>query len=62
MKGQCQELPELRRSLPEKHKHQLLVLVGQMICQHLSAQESREETTTKTGHEAIAQVRAAGVH
>jgi hypothetical protein len=38
------------------------VLVGQMICQYLTTQESREETTTKTGHETVAQVTPAGVH
>ena len=56
MKEQCQELPELRMSLPEQHKHYLLVLVGQMICQYLTAQEAKEETTTKTEHEVVTQV------
>jgi hypothetical protein len=32
------------------------VLVGQMICQYLTAQEGREETTTKTEHNVVTQV------
>ncbi len=62
MKGQCQELPELRKNFPEQHKQQLLVLVGQMICQYLTTQETRKETTTKTGHEVVAQVPPPRVH
>jgi hypothetical protein len=62
MKGQCQELPELRKSLPEHHKHQLLVLVGQMICEYLTVQEDRKETTTKTGHEVVAGVTPPRIH
>jgi hypothetical protein len=56
MKEQYQELPEFRMNLPEQHKHHLLVLVGQMICQYLTAQEGREETTTKTEHNVVTQV------
>lgn len=56
MKEQCQELPELRMSLPAQHKHHLLALVGQMICQYLTAQEAREERTTKTEHDVVTQV------
>jgi hypothetical protein len=61
MNGQYQEIPELRQTIPEERKHQIIVLLGRMIHHRLSEHNPREETTARTGLESPVWVRHAEV-
>jgi hypothetical protein len=57
MNGQYQETPEIGRSLPEEHKHQIIVVLGQMIEHCLRATGVRGRSQTRKGHEPSAMMR-----
>ncbi len=57
MNGQCQETQRLLRSLPEERKHQIMMVLGQMISHRLTAPDTNKEPPTRKGREQSEMVR-----
>lgn len=57
MNDQCQEIQRFLRSLPKERKHQIVMVLGQMISYRLTASDSNKEPPTRKGREPSEMVR-----
>lgn len=59
MNSQDQEISELRRTLPEEHTQQIIILLGRMIHHRLTETGNSTGTTTGKGLEPLVRSRQA---
>jgi hypothetical protein len=57
MNDQWQETQKVLRSLPAQHKHQIMMVLGQMIAHCLTPPDTTKEPATRKGREPSEMVR-----